>query len=1049
LSGGSGSFIAAMDFSEWEEWTNQEVAFFISAYCELPQYAKCAERNLNGQQLKKLSHYGNLLQGLTYAGIQDFAHQKHIASSIHRLQKINPDELNKELEMKMHAATYKKRNSRSNPLLAQLPVGKMKKKGFAVAPLSLRSTPTQSLESTTMKTMQRSQSETTLSLPHRSVERLTPLPWRCLGGSGIGKQRKTATTDDIQPTSMPSKLRKKLAQCQAHYTQMKAEDAEESAAMEARERTTAMINQLKAEADNLDKLIPSLPKWLQKLFSNKEFDELCNGKFEMYDKNNLGMLTSEEVFPLLVDLTTEQPISLTMEHCTRFVEIFDKDNSGTIDKREFRDFLRFSLAMAYLEARGTGGEDEGEEIVDHILADAKAERENRKSRMAAEQKLEGMIESMEAGGMAGLNAVLPSLPDWLQDNLTNPSFKKLCDQRFLELDEDGSNELSIEEIYPLLLELTGESGLHIEKRHCHRFISAFDKDGNGNLDLEEFTNFVRFAMAYVYLEGEKIKEQQASAQRRLQEQMSKVNADLTDLPGLIAKMPPPVRKLMDNVERSKTFIDRWNALDIDRSGTLEIFELLPLVSELCEGMGIESATLDAEQCAEFAKAFDENGDGVISKSEFADFIRFCLAMSFLDAQKQQQEEVEKIEAEAQSPQRRSLLGKEKSGEVTAKKKASFIDISEEDMELLNMNAEDEMKIAKIQAAYRGKKDRKLAAKKKEAQELQNWTDDIGDEADQMARKLQVLHKKKMQKRASVVKSVEEDDLESQLSTLKKSKTDREKLQAQKRKSALNQQSAQGDANVLFAALADEEIHGVTHDGEFDISQLSEEHRAQLEQARAATETSSEVMRKKKEMQQRQRDQERRIADARREEELKQWALSFGVDGDDAASKIQRVWRSGVAGLMTKKAQEQVQVETYTAGYGKKKGSKKKKGDDAKLQKELQEWEQSIDPKELNDAATKVQAAQRRKQGKKEAEAKRKPKHDEHASSHHEVKPSPRSPKDKHHQHHQQQHHDDVDPKEFETPEHTAAATKLQAIQRGKQDRRKAKNMIAERDGKHH
>merc|ERR1719265_1331415 len=122
---------------------------------------------------------------------------------------INPDELNKELELKLHAATHKKKNSRSS-ILATLPT-KIRKRGLAVPPLSVCSTPTQSIESSTMKQMQRSQSETTLSFPHGSVERLTPLPWRCLGGSGIGKQRKSKTMDDIQPTSMPSKLRKTLA----------------------------------------------------------------------------------------------------------------------------------------------------------------------------------------------------------------------------------------------------------------------------------------------------------------------------------------------------------------------------------------------------------------------------------------------------------------------------------------------------------------------------------------------------------------------------------------------------------------------------------------------------------------------------------------------------------------------------------------------------------------------------------------------------------------------------------------------------------------------
>merc|ERR1719265_1145600 len=207
-----------------------------------------------------------------------------------------------------------------------------------------------------------------------------------------------------------------------------------------------------------------------------------------------------------------------------------------------------------------------------------------------------MIQGMEEKGMNGIDEILPSLPEWLRDDLTKPEFKENCEAHFLMLDEDDSGELSIEETYKVLQELTGEKPIHIEKRHCHRFVSAFDNDGNGNLDLHEFTNFVRFAMAMCYLEGERVKEQQRQADLRLQETMATLGKDLATIEKVIAGMPLPVRKMMENVEYTKTFKDRWNSLDTDRSGTLDIDELLPLVQEMCAGCGIEEASLDIAHC---------------------------------------------------------------------------------------------------------------------------------------------------------------------------------------------------------------------------------------------------------------------------------------------------------------------------------------------------------------------------------------------------------------------------------------------------------------------
>jgi len=264
---------------------------------------------------------------------------------------------------------------------------------------------------------------------------------------------------------------------------------------------------------------------------------------------------------------------------------------------------------------------------------------------------------------------------------------------------------------------------------------------------------------------------------------------------------------------------------------------------------------------------------------------------------------------------------------------------------------------------------------------------------------------------------------------------------QKRKSEVIQSRATGGVETMFAALADEDLHGGSLEGDFDISQLSEEHQAQLMMARSATESSTEVMRKKKEAEIRQREQEKRWQEERRMQELKEWALSFGSDGDDAARKIQVWWRGGSAKLLAHKAREQVEIETWTdVGHGK--GGKsstgfKKQKSDGKISKELKEWEESMDPKELNDAAQKVQAAHRSKRMKKGAGGDDTPgSQSTHsvrggkkkiAFEHEKAEGKPSTP--------QAKAADQVDPNEFDSAECEAAAVKLQAMQKGKMARR--------------
>jgi len=277
-----------------------------------------------------------------------------------------------------------------------------------------------------------------------------------------------------------------------------------------------------------------------------------------------------------------------------------------------------------------------------------------------------------------------------------------------------------------------------------------------------------------------------------------------------------------------------------------------------------------------------------------------------------------------------------------------------------------------------------------------------------------------------------------MANLQRSKREAEEKKMKKRKSEVIQSGATGGVDTMFAALADEDLHGFGMEGDFDISQLSEEHQAQLMIAQNATESSSEVMRKKKEAEQRQRAQELRWQHERREQELKEWALSFGVDGDDAARKIQMWWRGGSAKLMALKAREQVAIETYTdmGTKGTKKGRKTK---DDKVAAELKEWEQSLDPKELNDAAVKVQSAQRRKGAKKVEDKKLK----KTQTQEKEAASGSSSPSKS-----QASHVEDVvDPTEFEGAECEAAAIKIQAMRKGKIARKQTQNLKDQKSAK--
>mmetsp|Transcript_33122 Transcript_33122/g.51482 ORF Transcript_33122/g.51482 Transcript_33122/m.51482 type:complete len:170 (-) Transcript_33122:47-556(-) len=163
----------------WRAWDGPDVANFISLYCDLPQYAETAKRNLTGAYLDDLLLSGMLGKGLARAGICDLDHQQNIRDALFRLRRTHPEELSKILqEREASVSKLTRRNStpKNLPPLRKAP----RTISYPVNPFSTLGIWTPEPTQTT-KILQKSCSEGMLltGKTYPNSLRRTPPPWGC------------------------------------------------------------------------------------------------------------------------------------------------------------------------------------------------------------------------------------------------------------------------------------------------------------------------------------------------------------------------------------------------------------------------------------------------------------------------------------------------------------------------------------------------------------------------------------------------------------------------------------------------------------------------------------------------------------------------------------------------------------------------------------------------------------------------------------------------------------------------------------------------------
>merc|ERR1719272_1132639 len=113
-------------------------------------------------------------------------------------------------------------------------------------------------------------------------------------------------------------------------------------------RIGAMIDMLKNKTRTVEQIAHNLPQWLRESFENDSFVAECVEKFETLDRDLSGRIEAQELFPVILELAEEHPLSITEEHCDELLGIFDRDGNGYLDVQEFVDFIKFVFTISWL-----------------------------------------------------------------------------------------------------------------------------------------------------------------------------------------------------------------------------------------------------------------------------------------------------------------------------------------------------------------------------------------------------------------------------------------------------------------------------------------------------------------------------------------------------------------------------------------------------------------------------------------------------------------------------------------------------------------------------
>ena len=176
-------------------------------------------------------------------------------------------------------------------------------------------------------------------------------------------------------------------------------------------------------------------------------------QFALIDVDGNGVLTSDELFPVIEDLV-QCPWAITMDHCHKFVQIFDADGDGVISVGEFHDFCIFVALISYLEYQNEASAGAGSDTA--FEAELEAES-NEITQLIAEV----------AADKSAVERNLHRIPKRIMAHISSQQFGEATIAKFKSVDLDGNGVLSPDELFPVIEEMV-EVPWAVTMEHCNR-----------------------------------------------------------------------------------------------------------------------------------------------------------------------------------------------------------------------------------------------------------------------------------------------------------------------------------------------------------------------------------------------------------------------------------------------------------------------------------------------------------------------------------------------------------------------------------------------------
>jgi len=381
------------------------------------------------------------------------------------------------------------------------------------------------------------------------------------------------------------------------------------------------VKMIEEDRERLWDILPFLPEWLVEQLGSAAFQSNALKQFDELDTNKSGVLEPEELLPVVIALSQANHLSINLDKCKQFVNIFDVHKNGVIMRDEFVDFVQFLTVMNFLDFTPEG------------------QKVQETSKHAAEEgKMSDWLDLLEQDKKF-LPEVMQHLPRAFVEELTRSSFKQVCTGTFASLDVSRTGVVAAAKLFPLIRQLCEVHPFKdmVTEQHFVDMVAFFDKENKGVISAAECIPFAQYVVVMAYLEFSRAHAEFMSAElllgaEKINQLFEDLKAGASKIDDIIPFLPFDLKAEIMSPEFAQMCLEDFHHLDKNQSGVLEPSETIPVLMQLSKA---KHFVLTDDHCKHFVEMFDIERNGVLTEAEFINFARFILIMAYMETEEGQ------------------------------------------------------------------------------------------------------------------------------------------------------------------------------------------------------------------------------------------------------------------------------------------------------------------------------------------------------------------------------------------------------------------------------